>query len=314
MAKYLVGRLATAMPTLLAVLFITFTLTFISPYDPVRQMLANAPVQNMDTAENIARVRKQYGLDRPFLVQFADYLVKLSQGYMGISINGQRDVWKMISNTLPVSAQLGLAAAILTAILGIPLGSLAALRQNSWVDYTIISTTLVLRSLPVYVLAPLMLVLLVLVLHVMKVPRGWDGILSWKAILPVCLMMLGPLPVVIRQTRQGVLEVLAMDYVRTARSKGLSTRTIIVRHVLRNALIPVVTSFGFITEGLIVSTVFVDTIFAIPGYGSVAGAAFSSFDYPVIMGVTLVGSVMVVATNIIVDLVYPLLDPRVTLA
>jgi len=159
-----------------------------------------------------------------------------------------------------------------------------------------------------------MLVLFVLVLHVMKVPRGWDGIFSWKAILPVCLMILGPLPVVIRQTRQGVLEVLAQDYVRTAKAKGLTTRTIIVRHALRNALIPVVTSFGFITEGLIISTVFVDTIFAIPGYGSIAGAAFSSFDYPVIMGVTLVGSIMVIATNIIVDLVYPLLDPRVTLS
>lgn len=314
MVKYLVGRLATAIPTLFAVLFITFSLTYLSPYDPVRQMLANAPVQNMDTEENIARVRHQYGLDRPFLVQFGDYVRKLLQGDLGISINGQRDVWQMISKTLPVSAQLGLAAAILTGILGIPLGALAALRQNSWIDYAIISTTLVFRSLPVYVLAPLMLVLFVLVLHVMKVPRGWHGIFAWQAILPILLMMLGPLPIVIRQTRQGVLEVLAMDYVRTARSKGLSTSTIVVRHVLRNALIPVATSFGFITEGLIVSTVFVDTIFAIPGYGSIASAAFSSFDYPVIMGVTLVGSSLVILTNIFVDLFYPLLDPRVTLA
>ena len=313
MVKYLVGRLATAIPTLLAVLFITFTLTFVSPYDPVRQMLANTPVQNMDSDENIARVRQQYGLDRPFLVQFGDYLVKLSQGYMGISINGQRDVWAMIKNALPISIQLGLAAALLTVILGVPLGALAALKQNSTVDYLIVSISLVFRTLPVYVLAPLMLVLLVLVLHVMKVPRGWHGIFAWQAGLPIFLMLLGPLPVVIRQTRQGVLEVLGMDYVRTARSKGLSTRTIIVRHVLRNALIPVVTSFGFITEGLIVSTVFVDTIFAIPGYGSIAGAAFSSFDYPVIMGVTLVGSIMIIVTNILVDLIYPLLDPRVTL-
>lgn len=314
MVKYLLGRLATAIPTLLAVLFITFTLTYVSPYDPVRQMLANAPVQNMDTDENIARIKHQYGLDRPFLVQFWDYLVKLSQGYMGISINGQRDVGTMIAKTLPVSAQLGLAAAFLTAALGIPLGALAALRQNSWVDYLIISTTLIFRSLPVYVLAPLMLVLLVLVLHVMKVPRGWHGIFAWQAILPVFLMTLGPLPIVIRQTRQGVLEVLAQDYVRTARAKGLSTRAIIVRHVLRNALIPVITSFGFITEGLIVSTVFIDSIFAIPGYGSVAGSAFGSFDYPVILGVTLVGSTLVIGANVIVDLVYPLLDPRVTLS
>jgi peptide/nickel transport system permease protein len=314
MVKYLVGRLATAIPTLLAVLFITFTLTYISPYDPVRQMLANAPVQNMDTDENIARVRHQYGLDRPFLVQFGDYVNKLLHGYMGISINGQRDVWKMISNTLPVSFQLAIAAAFFTALLGIPLGALAALKQNSTVDYLIVSTSLIFRSLPVYVLAPLMLVLLVLVLHVMKVPRGWHGIFAWQAILPVLLMLLGPLPIVIRQTRQGVLEVLAQDYVRTAKAKGLSTRTIITRHVLRNAMIPVVTSFGFIVEGLIIATVFVDTIFAIPGYGSIAGAAFSSFDYPVIMGVTLVGSVLIIATNIIVDMIYPLLDPRVTLS
>jgi len=301
MAKYLVGRLATAIPTLLVVLFLTFGLTYLSPYDPVRQMLANMPVQDMSTEEMIARIRAQYGLDRPFLVQFGDYLVKLSRGYMGISINGQRDVWKMIKNTLPISAQLGLAAAFLTAILGIPLGALAALRQNSWVDYAIVSTTLVFRTVPVFVMAPLMLVLLVLVLHVMNVPRGWHGIFSWQAILPVFLMMLGPLPVVVRQTRQGVLEVLAMDYVRTAKAKGLSTSTIILRHVLRNALIPVVTSFGFITEGLIVGTVFVDTIFAIPGYGSVAAAAFSSFDYPVILGVTIVGSVLVIRRPLLPD-------------
>ena len=126
MIKYLVLRLLTAIPTVLAVLLITFTLTFFSPFDPVRQMLANAPVKNMDTPEMIARVRHQYGLDQPFWVQFGNFLKNLIQGNFGVSINGQRDILAWIKATLPISAQLGLAAAFLTLLLGIPLGALAA--------------------------------------------------------------------------------------------------------------------------------------------------------------------------------------------
>lgn len=313
MLKYLLGRLGTAVPTLLAVLLITFTLTYVSPFDPVKLLLLSNEVAHLNTEENIARIRAQYGLDKPFSVQFLTYLDKLSHGDWGISIVGQRDIWNMISRTLPISAQLGLAAAALTTLIGIPLGVLAALKHNRLLDNIIVSGTLVLYTLPVYVLAPLLLILFVLILHVMKVPRGWHGLLSWQSILPVVLLTFGPLAIVVRQTRQSVLEVLSQDYIRTARAKGLSTMAIAWRHIMRNALIPVVTSLGLVTEGLIASTVFIDSIFAIPGFGSITATALSQLDYPVILGVTLVSSILVITTNILVDLLYPVLDPRVTL-
>jgi ABC-type dipeptide/oligopeptide/nickel transport system permease component len=302
-----------AVPTVVAVLLITFTLTYLSPFDPVRLLLLSNEVANLNDEAVIARIRQQYGLDRPFGVQFVDYIWKIAQGDWGISINGQRDIWRMIAVTLPISAQLGLAAAFLTALLGVPLGTAAALKQNSWLDYLIVSGTLVLYTLPVYVLAPLLLILFVLVLDVMNVPRGWHGLLSWQSIIPVVLLTLGPLAIVVRQTRQSVLEVLSQDYIRTAKAKGLRTTAIAWRHIMRNAMIPVITALGLVTEGLIASTVFIDTIFAIPGFGSVAATALGQLDYPVILGVTLVSSVLVIATNTLVDLIYPMLDPRVSL-
>jgi ABC-type dipeptide/oligopeptide/nickel transport system permease component len=313
MLKYLLGRIGTAVPTILAVLLITFTLTYVSPFDPVRLLVLNNEVANLSTEENIARIRSQYGLDRPFAVQFVDYIGKLARGDWGISIVGQRDIWGMISHTLPISAQLGLAAAILTTVIGVPLGVLAAQKHNSWLDYLIVSCTLILYTLPVYVLAPLLLILFVLVLDVMKVPRGWHGLFSWQSIIPVILLTFGPLAIIVRQTRQSVLEVLSQDYIRTAKAKGLSTTAIAWRHIMRNALIPVVTALGLVTEGLIASTVFIDTIFAIPGFGSIAATALTQLDYPVILGVTLISSILVIATNTLVDLVYPVLDPRVKL-
>jgi ABC-type dipeptide/oligopeptide/nickel transport system permease component len=314
MLKYIFTRLAIAIPTFLAVMFITFTLTTISPFDPVAMMLAEQP--NLDTLQKedvIQRVRQQYGLDDPFLVQFTKYVQRVVQGDLGVSINGQRDVLRAMVKTFPISLQLGLAGAAMTALVGIPLGALAALKQNSWVDYTIVGGTLVFRSLPVFVLAPLMLVLFVLVLNIMKVPRGWDGLFHSKTILPIFILMLGPLPVVVRQTRQAVLDIFAQDYVRTAKAKGLKMWLIIARHILRNALIPVVTTLGFVAEGLIVGAIFLDSIFAIPGFGGVAEAAFRGFDYPMLLGVTMVTALTIIVTNLLVDLVYPFLDPRIQL-
>ncbi len=315
MLKYTVGRLAIAVPTFIVVLLITFTLTTISPFDPIAMMLMQYEglLDNLNREEVVQRLRDQYGLNDTFWVQFTNWLGRLSQGDLGMSIVGQRDIGRTIIKTFPISLQMGLAGAFVTALVGIPLGCIAALRQNSWLDYTIVGGTLVFRTLPVFVLAPLLLVLFVLVLGIMKVPRGWDGLFQTKTILPIFILSLGPLPVVVRQTRAAVLEVFAMDYVRTAKMKGLEMWRIILRHILRNALIPVVTTLGFITEGLIVGSIFLDSIFAIPGFGGVAEAGFRGFDYPVIMGVTMVSSVMIILTNLVVDLIYPLLDPRIKL-
>lgn len=314
MLKYILARLTIAIPTFVLVMLITFTLTAISPFDPVAMMMQQQEsLDAMQKDEIVQRIRNQYGLDDPFLVQFTKYVQRVAQGDLGVSINGQRDVLRAIVKTFPISLQLGLAGATLTALVGIPLGALAALKQNSWLDYTIVGSTLVFRSLPVFVLAPLLLVLFVLVLGVMKVPRGWDGLFQAKTILPIFILMLGPLPVVVRQTRQAVLDIFSQDYVRTAKAKGLKMWLIVGRHILRNALIPVVTTLGFIVEGLIVGSIFLDSIFTIPGFGGVAEAAFRGFDYPMLLGVTMVSSLMIILTNLVVDLIYPFLDPRIQL-
>ncbi|MCY3708477.1 MAG: ABC transporter permease [Caldilineaceae bacterium] len=310
---YTLKRLAVAVPTFIAVLLITFTLTVISPFDPVAMMMTQfeGTLDTLAKEEVIEKIRDQYGLNDSYWVQFTRWIGRLMQGDLGISINGQRNVLRMIVKTFPISFQLGLAGAVVTTILGIPLGCIAALRQNTWLDYTIVGGTLGFRTVPVFVLAPLLLVLFVLVLDIMRVPRGWDGLFQSKVILPVFILALGPLPVVVRQTRAAVLEVFSMDYVRTAKMKGLEMWRIIIRHILRNALIPVVTTLGFIAEGLIVGSIFLDSIFAIPGFGGVAEAGFRGFDYPVIMGVTMVSAVMIILTNLLVDLIYPFLDPRI---
>lgn len=315
MLKYIAKRLLVAIPTFLAVLLITFTLTTLSPYDPVSMMMQQyeGTLDAMQKKDVIQRLRNQYGLDDSFVVQFTKYVERIVHGDLGISINGQRNVLRALVKTFPISLQLGLAGALLTTLVGVPLGALAALKQNSWIDYTIVGSTLVFRSLPVFVLAPLLLVLFVLILGIMKVPRGWDGLFNPKTILPIFILMLGPLPIIVRQTRAAVLDIFAQDYVRTAKMKGLQMWLIIFRHILRNALIPVATTLGFVTEGLIVSTIFLDNIFAIPGFGSVSEGAFRSFDYPLIMGVTMVTSLMIILTNLVVDLVYPFLDPRIKL-
>lgn len=312
---YTLKRLAVAIPTFGAVLIITFTLTAISPFDPVAMMMSQfeGTLDTLATEDAIKRIRDQYGLDDSYGVQFTRWIGRMLQGDLGISINGQRNVLRMIVKTFPISFQLGLAGAVVTTLMGIPLGCIAALRQNTWLDYTIVGGTLAFRTVPVFVLAPLLLILFVLVLGIMNVPRGWDGLFQTKVILPVFILALGPLSVVVRQTRAAVLEIFSNDYVRTAKMKGLEMWRIIIRHILRNALIPVVTTLGFIVEGLIVGSIFLDSIFAIPGFGAVSEGGYRGFDYPVILGVTIVSSIMIILTNLFVDLIYPFLDPRIKL-
>lgn len=294
-------------PIILAVVVITFSLGFIAPGDPVRAYFGE---QAIDEA-TINRIRQQYGLDRPFLTQLGDYLVNLAQGDFGRSLLLNRPVGEAIANSLPVSAQLGLAALIVIIALGIPLGIIAALRQNTWLDYTILFGTISLSTIPSFVLAPLLMILLILKLGLIPSTTGWAGIFSVKAILPVMTLSVGPLVRVVRFTRFSVLEALGQDYVRTARAKGLGTRQIVVRHVLPNALTPVVTSLGATMAGLITGSIFLENIFAIPGFGGLIVGGLRNHDYPVILGTTIFGTLIIVTTNLIVDIVYGLLDPRV---
>ena len=313
MFQYVLRRILLSIPVLFFVATITFSLGFYGPGDPLSSFMG---YDLRGDPAIIERIRLRLGLDRPFHVQFGEYMWGLARGDMGTSINqfggtGGLPVWKLIRRTLPVSLQLGVGAGVVMAVVGIPLGALAALRQNTWIDYWIVGASIAVRSIPPFVLAPLVMIIVVLNLGIMKTPVGWDGLFSQKAVLPILLIAAGPMLVVVRQARAGVLEVIGQDYLRTARAKGLKERMVVTRHVMKNALTPVVTSMGLILGGLLTGAFFIELIFAIPGYAHLTINALQLRDYPLILGTTLFGAFIIILANLIVDISYGLLDPRV---
>lgn len=313
MLAYIITRTIRWGSGLLLVLVTTYAMMFYGAGDPVKRMFDEMSQGGavFDKATQDA-IRKELGLDKPFPEQFANYVVKLTQGNLGISIRERRPVINMVRVRLPISMQLGLMATGLAALIGIPLGVLAALKHNRWTDTTIVGSAVFINAVPVFVTGPLLLVFFVLVLDIMDVPFGWKGPFDKQIILPLILMTLGPLPALVRQTRAGLLEVMGEDYIRTARAKGLTERMIVMRHMLRPVMIPVVTVLGFIMIGLVNGALFVETIFNIPGFGQLTYQGLTRVDYPVIMAVVLIGTVIVMVGNLLVDLAYPLLDPRIT--
>ena len=312
MLKYVCTRIALIVPSVVVVLVITFILGQLSPIDAVDIIIRDRMNKGVQvTPEQVARMREQFGLEQPLIVQFFDYAGRVLRGDLGVSYFGGSSVRHILQVSLPVTVQLALVAMLLLMAVGVPLGVLAALRQNSWLDYLIVGSAIFLRAVPIYVLGPIVLIVLVLHLGVMEVPRGFAGLWHSSTIVFVILLALNPLAVVIRQTRAGVLEVLGNDYIRTARAKGLPTRAVVIRHVLRNALIPVITSVGLIVTGLITSTVFLDQMFNIPGFGRVFSLALTQRDFPVLYGAVIATSLLTMAANLLVDLLYPVLDPRV---
>lgn len=312
MAAYIAMRVLRWSIGLFIVLFATYAMMFYGGGDPIRQMFLD---QNMDalSPEAMEVIRERYGLNEPFLQQFTNYLERLAQGDMGISIRENRPVTELILVRLPISLQLGIAATIVATLLGVPLGVIAALHHNRWPDTLIVGVLTLFRAVPVFVTGPLLLLLLVIGLNVMDVPFGWEGIFHPQVILPVFVMALGPMPIFMRQSRAAVLEILSEDYIRTARAKGLSPWQIAAYHMLRPALTPVVTTIGLVMTTLVNGAIFVELVFNIPGLGNLTIQGLQNVDYPVIMGTVLVGAVLVMLSNLLVDLIYPLLDPRVTL-
>jgi len=309
--RYITNRLLITVPVVLLVILITFTLGFYAPGDPI-VLIYNENLTNM-TPEDLTRLRLQYGLDRPYWVQYVDYMSKIVRGDLGTSIATRQPVLDMIRVGLPITLQLGLTAGLLLIVVGIPLGVLAALRHTTWMDYSIVGSALFLRTIPIFVLAPMLMILFVLQLGILDVPLGWQGLFDQRVILPLILLAAGPLADVVRQTRVAVLEVLSQDYVNAARAKGLKTHTIVTRHIMRNALIPIVTSLGLIVNGLIHGSIFLDRVFSLPGFGSIVINSIQLLDFPVILGTTIFSALLVIAANIVVDLIYPFIDPRVKL-
>jgi peptide/nickel transport system permease protein len=314
MGRYLITRFARWIAGVAIILFVTYAMMYYGAGDPIQRMyMSRGDSDKWLDQQTIDALRAKYGLDKPFPEQFRSYVVKLFQGDWGRSFSEySRPVWDIVKAKLPISMQLGLAATVLITVFGIPLGVLAALNHNRMGDSAIVGTITFVNAIPQFVTAPMLMLFLVLTLHLMDVPYGWNGLFDKQVILPVVVLAMGAVQGVIRQTRAGMLEVMSSDYIRTARAKGLPEWIVIFRHMLRPVLIPVVTAIGLTMIAMVNGAIYVETIFNIPGFGKLTLQGLNFADYPVIMAVVLVGTLIILVSNLLVDLVYPLLDPRIT--
>lgn len=310
MLALIVRRLLTFIPMLLVLAFFTFVLSYYGPGDPVRLIMG----ENWSSEEVYQQLRKQYGLDRPLLVQFWDYITHAVRGDFGRSYVQRVSVGELIGKALPISAQLALAAILIIAVAGIALGIVAALWQHRWPDSLIGLVAVIAHSIPAFVLAPVVLVTLVLKLKLIATPTGWHGFFSIQTFVAASIIAAGPLLGVIRQTRTSIADVLSEDYVRTARAKGLSERHVLIAHVLRNSLAPVTTSLGLTFGYLLGGSIFVESAFAIPGLGQLFFSAIRTSDYPLLTGATIVSAFWIMLMTLVVDVLYGLFDPRVRMS
>lgn len=310
MLRYIATRLLLWIPSVLLVMLAVYAMAYYGAGDPIKLIFLRAPGDVAYNPEKIEAIRDAAGLNRPFLVQFGSYILNLIQGNFGNSLTSGRSVWAMVSAAAPVSFKLGLCAVVLTAIVAVPLGMIAAMNQNTKIDYAILGSALFLWAIPAYVAGPLLMVLLIFILPGGSVPYGWGGIFDVRILLPLLVLSFQPIALIVRQTRAAVIEVLSEDFVRTARAKGVPEMVVALRHILRPVLTPVVTQLGLIMITIVNGAIFVELVFGLPGLGRLTVSALTNSDYPVILAITLIGSFLVMLSNLLVDVLYPLLDPR----
>ncbi len=306
MAKYILKRVLLAIPLVLGVSFIVFGLMYLSPGDPVR-MLAGREA----SPEVIAAIRTEWGFDRPFVVQYLVWLGKVLRGDFGKSVIYNLPVSFLVSTRLPFTLKLNFWATLLGLCIAFPLGIVAAAKRQTWVDYASSALAMVGMSMPSFWLS--LVVIIVFSVKLDLFPTSGTG--SWlHYVLPSFVLGFSWAASLMRMIRTSMLEVLKEDYVRTARAKGLKERVVLVRHGLRNALIPIITVLGTWLAFMIVGTVIVETIFAWPGIGRLLTTALMQRDFFLVQAIILMMSVAVVAANLLVDVLYAWVDPRVRLS
>jgi peptide/nickel transport system permease protein len=332
MIRFILRRLAGLVLVLVGVSIITFALSQLVPIDPAAAALG----QNA-REDQIQAYRKELGLDRPAVLQYFSYMGRLLQGDLGKSIRTRRAVADDLRDFFPATIELSIAAMIVALILGISLGIVAAIRRNSLVDGAARAFALVGGSLPIFFVGLLMLALFYSRLRWLPGPGRLDAVLTpppritgmytvdsllagnWALfknsllhlLLPAITLGYFSTAVLLRMTRSSLLEVLGQDYVRTAQAKGLRDRVVILRHALKNAMIPVLTTIGIVFGSLLSGAVLTETIFGWPGLGRYATTSVTSLDLPAVMGVTLVAAVVYPVVNMLVDIGYHTLDPRI---
>jgi ABC-type dipeptide/oligopeptide/nickel transport system permease component len=309
MLAYIFARLRQSLLTLLLITLLTFVVAQLAPGSPF----------GLDDPDQAGRVpqemrdhyRRLYGLDQPLPIQYLNWLGRLLRGDLGISYTYRNEsVEAVLARSWLVSAQLGLAALLMAVGLGVPLGAAAATHQGRPLDHLSRALALFGAATPVYVLATLSVLLFTV--HWRVVPlTGVAG--PSRVLLPAAVLALGPLAILLRYTRAATLEVLNADFVRTAHAKGLRSRQVIAGHILRNALLPVLTLAGPLAATLLGGSFFVETIFNLPGLGATFVSAAANRDYPLIMAGALLSGSLIILLNLAVDLGYGLLDPRIRL-
>lgn len=303
MLKIAVFRFFQAIPTLLILITLSFFLMHAAPGSPFTQEKNYPP-------EVIANINAKYGLNDPIFVQFLNYLKGLVHGNFGPSfIYKDLSVDQLITQSFPVSIQLGVVAFIIAATLGISMGIIAAIRQNTIIDYAIMSLAMIGVIMPSFVMAPL-LVLVFAITYKIFPSGGWNGGAVEFMILPVISLSIGYVASISRLMRSSMIETLNSNFIRTAKAKGLSQFYIITRHTLKPAIIPVVTLLGPAFAGIITGSVVIETVFGIPGMGQLFVNGALNRDYSLVMSLTILVGTLTIFFNAIVDIAYTLLDPK----
>ena len=304
MLTYVGRRILAVVPVLFGVTLAVFSMLFLVPGDPVKIMLA----EFVTTPEQIAQMRAQLHLDEPVLKQYGRFVTNALRGDLGVSIRSRRPVAAEITENIGSTGQLALASMLVAIGLGVPLGLLAALGRNSWLDVVAMVVALLGVAMPSFWLG--FLLIFVFSLHLGWLPATGGGDLLHLVMPAVALGMIAA-AIIARLTRSSMLEVLGQDYVRTARAKGLGRASVIVRHALRNALIPVVTVFGLQFGNLLAGAVIVETVFSRPGLGRLIVGGILAKDFPLVQGTVLFVAAAYVLINVVVDVAYAYVDPRI---
>jgi ABC-type dipeptide/oligopeptide/nickel transport system permease component len=304
MLAYTLKRLLALIPVLIGVSLLVFASLYLTPGDPLSAILGEAVVSK----EQMEQLREQYGFDDPLYVQYLRFAGRALQGDLGRSLRYNQPVLQQIRDQLPATIQLALAAMAFAVLLGISLGVLAAIYHNTWVDFTAMLVALAGISIPTFWSGLLLLLIFALEL-------GWlpaTGTEGWqRLIMPAFALGYGAAAIIARLTRSSMLEVLRQSYVTTARAKGLPGRIVVLRHTLKNALIPVITIVGLQFGNLLAGAVVVETVFSRQGIGRLLVDAILSKDFPTVQGTVLLVAVIYVLINLLVDLSYAMVDPRI---
>jgi peptide/nickel transport system permease protein len=309
-ARYLGRRLLIAVPTLLALSFLIFLLVSNAPGDPAEEYARKRSGSQEATAQDIQRAKVELGLDRPFFVQYGSWLKGMVTGDLGESFSKRRPVYDELRERLAATLELTAASLLLIAVVGLPIGVLAAMLHRHWTDQFFRVAALFGASIPSFFLSYMLIVQLATEWKLLPV-AGRQGVAS--LVMPAIVVAITPAAIISRLLRASLLEVFSEDYMRTARSKGLGSLPVVLKHGLRNASIPVVTYVGTVLGSLLEGVVITEFIFAWPGLGLLTLEAISQRDYPVIQAAVLLTGAIYLAANLIVDLLYGALDPRIRL-